>query len=76
MTPYTNEILGEYQCGFGRNRSTFEHVFSIRQIYEKKWEYNKGVCQLFIDFEEAYDFIKMESLYDILIKFGEPKKLD
>ena len=33
------------------------------------------VCQLFIDFEKAYDSIKIKSLYDILIKFGVPKKL-
>ena len=45
-------------------------------LLEKKWEYNKDVCQLFIDFEKAYDSIKREALYDILIKFGVPKKLD
>ena len=38
-------------------------------------EYNKDVCQLFIDIEKTYDSIKRESLYDILIKFGVPKKL-
>ena len=41
----------------------------------KKWEYNKDVCQLSMDFENAYDSIKRESLYDILIKFGAPKKV-
>ena len=76
MTLYANKIIGEYQCGFRRSRSTVDHIFSIRQILEKKWEYNKNVCQLFIDFEKAYDSIKRESLYDILIKFGVPKKLD
>ena len=75
MTPYANEIIGEYQCGFRRNRSTVDHIFSIWLIFEKKWEYNKDVCQLFIDFENTYDSIKRESLYDILIKFGVPKKL-
>ena len=54
MTPYANEIIGEYHCGFSRNRSTVDHIFSIQQILEKKWEYNKDVCQLFIDFEKAY----------------------
>jgi Reverse transcriptase (RNA-dependent DNA polymerase). len=43
MTPYANEIIGEYQCGIRRNRSTVNHIFSIQQIYEKKWEYNE-VC--------------------------------
>ena len=65
-----------HQCGFRRNRSTVDHIFSIPQMLEKKWECNKDVCQLFIDFEKAYDSIKRESLYDILIKFGVPKKLD
>ena len=53
MTAYANEIIGEYQCGFRRNRSTVDHTFSIRQIHEKKWECNNEVCQLFIDFEKA-----------------------
>ena len=52
------------------------HIFSIQQILEKKWEYHKDVCQLFIDFEKAYNSIKRKSLYDIVIKFGVPKKLD
>jgi len=54
---------------------TFDHIFSIQKILEKKWEYsyNNKVYQLFIDFENTYDSIKIESLYDILIKFGVPK---
>ena len=75
MTPYANEIIGEYQCGFRINRSTVDYIFNIRKILQKKWEYNKDVCQVFIDFERVYDSLKTESLYDILIKFGVPKKL-
>ena len=76
MTPYANDIIiGEYHCGFRRNRSTVDHIFSIWKILEKEWESNEDVCQLFIDFEKAYDSIKRESLYDILIKIGVPKKL-
>ena len=55
MTPYANEIIGEYQHGFRRNRSTVNHIFSIQLILEKKWEYNNEVCKLFIDFEKAYE---------------------
>ena len=72
MTSYANEIIGEYQCGFRRNRSTFNHIFSIRQVLEKKWEYNKDVCQLFMILKRPMT-LKRESLYDILIKFGVPK---
>ncbi|KAJ4435412.1 hypothetical protein ANN_18027 [Periplaneta americana] len=44
-------------------------------IMEKKWEYKGTVHQLFIDFKKAYDLVKREVLYDILIEFGIPKKL-
>ena len=52
MTPYANEIIGKYQCDFKRNRSTVDHI-SIRQILEKKWEFNKDVCQLFIGISKS-----------------------
>jgi hypothetical protein len=35
LTPYAEEIIGEHQCGFIRNRSTTDHIFCIRQILEK-----------------------------------------
>ena len=54
-------------------RSNIDHIFSIRQLLENKYEFNNEICQLFIDFERAYDSIKRE--YDIVIKFGVPRKL-
>ncbi|KAJ4449447.1 hypothetical protein ANN_00846 [Periplaneta americana] len=39
LTPYVDEIIGDHQCGFRRNRSTIDQIFCIRQIMEKKWEY-------------------------------------
>jgi hypothetical protein len=33
------------------------------------------VYQLFIDFKKAYDSVKREVLYNILLEFGMPKKL-
>jgi uncharacterized membrane protein len=46
-----------------------------RQILEKTWEYNEAVHQLFIGFEKAYDSIRREILYNILIEFGVSMKL-
>jgi hypothetical protein len=51
-----------------------DQIFNIWQILEKKWEYNGAVHQLFIDFKKACDSVK-EVLYNILLKFGTPKKL-
>src|SRR5215469_7245507 len=75
LIPYAEEVTGYHQCGFRRNRSTTDHTFCIRQILEKKWEYNESVHHLFIDFKKAYDSVRREVLYNILIKFGVPKKL-
>jgi hypothetical protein len=41
----------------------------------KKWEYSETVHQLFIDFKKAYDSVRREVLYNILIEFGIPMKL-
>jgi hypothetical protein len=46
LTSYVNEIIGDHQCGFRHNRSTVDQIFYIRQILEKKWEYNGMVHQL------------------------------
>jgi hypothetical protein len=65
----------DHQCGFHHNRSTTDQIFYIQQILEKKWEYNGTVHQLFIDFKKAYDLIKREVIYNILLELGIPKKL-
>ncbi|PSN37775.1 hypothetical protein C0J52_15856 [Blattella germanica] len=75
LTPYIDEIIGDHQCAFKRNRSTIDSIFSVRQILEKKWEYNCTVHQLYVDFKMAYDSIKREKLYSIVMNFGIPKKL-
>jgi hypothetical protein len=75
LIPYADKIIGDHQCGFRCNRSTTDLIFYIRQIQEKKWEYNGTVHQLFIDFKKAYDSIRREALYNILIEIGIPRKL-
>jgi hypothetical protein len=36
LIAYADEIIGDHQCGFRRNRSTTDQIFYIRQILEKK----------------------------------------
>jgi hypothetical protein len=35
-TLHSEEIIGDHQCGFQRNRSSTDHIFCIRHILEKK----------------------------------------
>jgi len=37
ITPEIDAITVNQQCGFGRNRSTADHIMSVAQILEKKW---------------------------------------
>jgi hypothetical protein len=50
LTPYTQEIIVDHQCGFRHNRSTMHHIFCIHLILEKKWEQREAVHQMFTDF--------------------------
>jgi hypothetical protein len=51
LSPYADEIIGDHQCGFRRNRSTTDQIFCFLLLLKKKWEYNETVHQLVIDFK-------------------------
>jgi hypothetical protein len=42
--------------------------------YGTKWKYNETVHQLFVDIKKAYDSVRREVLYNILIEFLVPMK--
>jgi hypothetical protein len=44
----------------------------ICQVFDKKWEYNVAILQLFMDVPTAYDAIRRVILYNILMEFGLP----
>ena len=75
LISYAEEIIGDHQCGFRLNRSITNHIFCNPQILEKRWEYKEAVQQLFIGFKKAYDSVRREVLYNILIEFGIARKL-
>jgi hypothetical protein len=75
LNPYTEDILGDYQCGFRRDRSTTDQIFALKNILEKCYEYNITLHQLFIDFKQAYENVTRNTLYSIMRQFQIPKKL-
>ena len=68
MVVYAEDILGEYHSGFRQNRSTIDHIFTIRQIQEKAYEYNTDLYNLFIDFKQAFDRVDRNVLVQWLHK--------
>lgn len=72
---YTNDIIGDYQSGFMRGKSTTYPIFSIRQLLERYYEYGREVHLCFVDFKQAYDSIIRGKLWEALEEFGIPTKL-
>jgi predicted PolB exonuclease-like 3'-5' exonuclease len=54
---------------------TTDHIFCIRQVLEKKCEYNETLNQHFKDFKKSYDSVRRELLYNILTEFCIPMKM-
>jgi len=50
--------------------SPTEHILSISQILEKKWEYIDEGLQIFMDMKKAYESVRREVLCNILIQSG------
>jgi hypothetical protein len=50
--------------------------FSISgRCWRKEWEYSGTAHQLLADLKKAYDSVRREVLYNIVVEFGIPKKL-
>jgi hypothetical protein len=75
LTQYAEEIIRDYQYGIRRKGSTTDLIFCILQTLEKNWENNESVHRLFIDFRKAYDLVKREVLYNIIVQFCIPMKV-
>ena len=75
LSEYTERIIGKYQCGFLKGKSTTDQIFTLSQIMEKTVEYQIGIHHLFIDFKSAYDSIHREKLLCAMTEFGIPPKL-
>jgi sorting nexin-29 len=75
IEPYIDEILGDYQCGFRKGRSTTDQIFCLRMILEKACEYKVDICQMYTDYKQACDTINGAELLEIMKEFGIPMKL-
>lgn len=72
---YAEETIGEYQSGFRKGRSTIDHIFVVRQLMEKHYEYAKDLHMVFVDYKQAYDSVNREKLWEALKTFRIPLKI-
>lgn len=67
--------IGQYQCGFRKNRSVIDQVFVLKQIIDNSIDQNLALFMLFIDFKQAYDTVKREKVYEAMREMGIKEKL-
>ena len=75
LIPFLDEIIGPYQAGFRHCKSTIDQIYTLREILERRWEYNKDSVHIFFDFKQAYDSIHRETLWKVMAEFGIPFEL-
>jgi hypothetical protein len=68
-------ILNEEQCGFLKGRSCVDAIFTLKQILQKRREYNLPTYLIFLDYNKAYDRVDRTKLWEILKIYKIPKNL-
>ena len=62
LKEYSEEIMGEYQCGFKPGRRTTDQIFTVWPILEKFYAYDIDLHLLLIDFKKAVNSINQKKL--------------
>ena len=64
--------LWENQCGFHKNRSCIDQIYSLRSIIHKNLEYNLPLFINFVDFKAAFDSINRDFIWKAFSHYGLP----
>jgi hypothetical protein len=67
--------LSEAQAGFRPNRSTLDNIYNLRQTFERCYEYNIDLLNIFYDYQQAFDSIKRNEVIDSLKEYNIQSKL-
>jgi hypothetical protein len=75
LSPYIDEIIGDTSVGVDITDQLLVRFSAFFTYCRKDGSTMRQYHQLFMDFKKAYDSVRREELYNILIEFGVPMKL-
>jgi len=67
--------LLEEQCGFRKRRGCIDHIFTLRTLVDRCWEFRIPLHLCFVDLKQAYDSVWREGLWEVLRVRGVRPKL-
>jgi hypothetical protein len=76
LQKFAERETGDYQVGFRPNKSSTDHIHTLRQKMEKCSEYKIELNKLFIDFRQAFDKVHRSKMTEILKLMKIYKQID
>ena len=64
-------LLSNHTHNFQLTTTHNLQIFTLKQIFEKSWEYAKDLFACFVDLEKAYDRIPRDKLWRVLQEYGQ-----
>ena len=75
ITPWAEDKLLEYQCGFRPNRSCADQAFSLRHVIDMALQNLQRLHFCFVDLKQAFDSISRPGLWEVLRARQLPEEL-
>lgn len=67
-----DEKVSESQSGFRGGRGTTDNIFVLRQLLQRRHEFQKDTMIAYLDFSAAFDSVDRKSLWMVLTACGIP----
>ena len=64
------ELIGEEQNGFRKDRRGTEHLYILKELIEKAGKENKQLYCMFLDIEKAYDTVNRKIMWKLIERLG------